>query len=146
MVKFFCDGGSRGNPGPAAAAFVVEEDGKVIYKGSKFLGKTTNNVAEYSAVVLALSWLEKNLDRVGTKNITVILDSELVAKQMAGFFKIKNENLRNYFLAAKTLENKIGIKITYESVRRTENTHADLLVNQTLDRVNKQNLFPKDSK
>lgn len=138
IIKIFCDGGSRGNPGPAAAAFVVEDGGKVIAKGSKFLGVATNNVAEYSAVVLALSWLENNSVK-NDQNVVIILDSELVSKQMSGLFKIKNENLRSYFLSAKKIERKIGAKVTYETVRRTKNILADHLVNQTLDSVNENN-------
>ena len=135
MIQIFCDGGARGNPGPAAAAFVVEENGKVIYKHSKYLKKATNNVAEYSAVVLALSWLNKNLPKArgGTTDIKIILDSELVAKQMSGVFKIKNENLRNYFFAAKSLEKKTGRRVVYESVSRNKNKLADFLVNKALD-------------
>jgi ribonuclease HI len=69
----YCDGGARGNPGPAAAAFAVIKDGKMFYKDSRFLGKATNNVAEYAAVVMALKWLsKKNLDN---KNILLILSS-----------------------------------------------------------------------
>lgn len=56
----YCDGGARGNPGPGAGAFIVEKEGKIIFKGSKYLGKTTNNTAEYQAVILALTWLIKN--------------------------------------------------------------------------------------
>ena len=147
MIQIFCDGGARGNPGPAAAGFVVEENGKVIYKHSKYLKKATNNVAEYSAVVLALSWLNKNLPKArgGTTDIKIILDSELVAKQMSGVFKIKNENLRNYFFAAfgrlfpyrlrpaKSLEKKTGRRVVYESVSRNKNKLADFLVNKALD-------------
>ena len=133
VAKIFCDGGSRGNPGPAAAAFVVEIEGKIISKNSKFLGKTTNNVAEYSAVVMALSWLNENLSQIPAAKLLMILDSELVAKQMSGDFKIKNENLRGYFLTAKNLERKTGISVEYHSVPRDKNKLADFLVNKELD-------------
>lgn len=133
MVKVFCDGGARGNPGPAASAFVVEVSGKVVYTESKFLGKATNNAAEYGAVIAALSWLQKNFPNA---EIEITLDSKLVASQMSGVFKIKNENLRNFFFAAKELEKKIDGKVVYKTVRRDQNKLADFLVNRELDGAN----------
>lgn len=131
-LQIYCDGGARGNPGPAASAFVVEKNGKVIYKEGRFLGNSTNNSAEYSAVLMAMRWLEKNIPN-GKKEIFFILDSELVAKQLAGFFRIKNENLRNYFFSIRELEKKIPATIFYKSVPRSKNRLADFLVNETLD-------------
>ena len=127
----YCDGGARGNPGPAAAAIVVEKDGKVIHKESKYLGRGTNNEAEYSGAILGLEWVSKNLTNEG--RITFILDSQLVANQLSGKFKIKNENLRNRYFTAKTLEKKISVGIIYESVSRERNKIADFLVNKELD-------------
>lgn len=131
-LKIYCDGGARGNPGPAASSFVVEKQGKVIHKESKFLGTGTNNVAEYNAVVLAVNWLDKNFNFPGEK-VLVVLDSELVARQLSGTYKIKNENLRNLFYTIKNLEEKISTKIIYISVPRSKNKIADFLVNKTLD-------------
>jgi ribonuclease HI len=130
-LKIFCDGGARGNPGPAAAAFVVEKEGKVVYKGSRFLGETTNNVAEYSAVLLAARWLKENSDKI--KEVTFVLDSELVCKQLSRLFKIKNENLRNLYFSIKEVEKTIPTVISYTSTSREKNRLADLLVNRTLD-------------
>jgi len=130
-LKIFCDGGARGNPGPAAGAFVVEKEGKVIFKGSKLLGKTTNNVAEYSAALLAIKWLKENSDKF--EEVTFVLDSELVTKQLAGLFKIKNENLRNLYFSIKEIEKGLPLKILYTSTTREKNRLADLLVNKTLD-------------
>ena len=127
----YCDGGARGNPGPAAAAIVIEKDGKVIHKESKYLGRGTNNEAEYSGVILGLEWVSKNI--TGTEKITFILDSQLVANQLSGKFKVKNENLRNRYFTAKTLEKNISAEINYESVSRDRNKIADLLVNKELD-------------
>jgi len=128
----YCDGGARGNPGPAAAAFVVEKNGKVIYKGSELLGRSTNNEAEYAGVILALRWLLKDISEV-PKHVVFVLDSELVANQLAGKFKVKNENLRNRFYTAKTLEEKVPAKIIFKTVARTRNKIADFLVNKALD-------------
>ena len=127
----YCDGGARGNPGPAAAAIVVEKDGKVIHKESKYLGRGTNNEAEYSGAILGLEWVSKNI--TGAEKITFILDSQLVANQLSGKFKVKNENLRNCYFIAKTLEKNIPAEINYESVSRERNKIADFLVNKELD-------------
>ncbi len=132
-LMIYCDGGARGNPGPAASAFVVEENGKVIYKESKYLGVATNNVAEYTAVIISLNWLVKNQEDFSSDTITFVLDSELVAKQLSGLFKVKNENLRNLFFTIKTLEKKVNKKISYANVLRSKNKIADFLVNEKLD-------------
>ncbi len=134
LTKIYCDGGARGNPGPAASAFVVEKEGKVIFKGSKFLGETTNNAAEYQAVILALGWLMTNSEKV-SEEIIFVLDSELVVKQLNGIFRVKNENLRNYFFTIKEMETKINFKISYTSVPRAKNKLADFLVNNLLDSI-----------
>jgi len=134
LTKIYCDGGARGNPGPAAAAFVVEKEGKIIFRDAKFLGVTTNNVAEYQAVIIAYGWLIKNLEK-NFKEIVFILDSELVVKQLKGIFRVKNENLRNLFFTVKKLKSKINLKISYVSVPRTKNKLADFLVNDLLDNV-----------
>ena len=132
LLKIYCDGGARGNPGPAAAAFVVERRGKVIFKSARFLGKATNNVAEYSAVLLAMRWLSR-FDPKDLSEVRFILDSELVAKQLAGLFKIKNENLRGLYFSVKEEEKKIPLSISFAAVPRNKNRLADLLVNRTLD-------------
>jgi ribonuclease HI len=131
-LKVFCDGGARGNPGPAASAFVVYKQGKQIHKGSKYLGESTNNVSEYTAVVLALEWLSKNTSE-DTETISFVLDSELVTKQLNGLYKIKNERLRDLAIKAKSLEKKIASRITYTWSPRSKNKIADSLVNEELD-------------
>ncbi len=130
MITIYCDGGARGNPGPAASAFVVYENSKEIYKASKYLGSTTNNVAEYNAVILALTYLSENELKDG---VVLILDSELVTKQMNGLYKVKNENLKNLFLKARQLEKNISTTITYKWSERANNKIADALVNKELD-------------
>jgi ribonuclease HI len=131
-IKIFCDGGARGNPGPGAAAIVVEKEGKVFFKHSKFLGKVTNNVAEYNAALLAFYWLNKNQDLLN-KETLLFFDSELVAKQLSGVFKIKNENLKMLFKKIKSLEKKIPTKILFFPIPRNKNKLADFLVNKELD-------------
>lgn len=133
-LKIYSDGGARGNPGPGASAFVVEKEGRVIHREGKYLGKTTNNLAEYSGALMGVGWLEKNIsDFKNIKKVNYFLDSELVVNQLSGKFKIKNENLRNLFYAIKEIEKRIPLKIFYHAIPREKNKLADLLVNKTLD-------------
>ena len=132
-----CDGGARGNPGPAASAFVVRVGGKIIYKNSSFLGVATNNVAEYGGVIAALKWVIENKEKVRGKNIIFFLDSELITKQLLGIFKTKNQKLKKLLITAKLLESKISGKLVYNLIPREKNTDADLLVNRNLDNQEK---------
>ena len=129
----YTDGGARGNPGPAAAGFVVyDENKKVIEKDGKFLGETTNNQAEYQAVILAL----QRAKDLGAKEIDFFLDSELVTKQLKREYKVKNAGLAPLFLKIWNLS--IGFrKITYTHVPRERNKEADAVVNEILDREQK---------
>lgn len=127
------DGGSRGNPGPSACAFVVEEGGKVLYKGSKFLGKATNNYAEYSGVILALDWLV-SLPITHPSSITFFLDSELIVRQINGKYKVKDENLKKLHTEVNNKIGKMAIEISFKNVPREQNKIADRLVNESLDK------------
>src|SRR3989344_4328983 len=102
-TKIYTEGGARGNPGFGAAAFVVLEDSKVIYKGSKFLGTVTNNEAEYTAVIIALEWLKKNLPKYFGREVRFFLDSQLVVQQLNGFYKVKSDNLKSLITTIKIL-------------------------------------------
>ena len=133
MTKVYADGGARGNPGPAACAFVVVEDGKIIHKDSKFLGTATNNVAEYSAVLLAHEWINKNNKNLSYENIVFFLDSELVTRQLRGVYKIKNDSLKKLATKIKKLEMTLEKNVSYSSVPRSKNILADKLVNEQLD-------------
>ena len=128
-AKLFTDGGSRGNPGPAAYAFVLEaEDGTVLDARGEAIGVATNNVAEYSALVAGL---ERAVE-AGVDELEVVSDSELMVKQMRGEYKVKNRALQDLFLDASRLGRKVG-KVRYTAVRREHNTLADGLVNEALD-------------
>ncbi len=134
------DGGARGNPGPAAGAFVVKNDaGVLLEKCGKYLGTATNNVAEYSAVLEALKWVKDRGSRLADQQaskVSFFLDSNLVVQQLEGLFKVKNENLRQYFIKVKQLEEELSsIKINYSYVPREKNWEADKLVNETLDNI-----------
>ncbi len=130
-AKLFTDGGSRGNPGPAAYAFVLEaEDGTVLDALGETIGVATNNVAEYSALVAGL----ERAAEVGVDELEVVSDSELLVKQMRGEYKVKNRALQELFLDASRLARKIQ-RVKYTAVRREHNELADSLVNEALDRA-----------
>jgi ribonuclease HI len=128
----FCDGGARGNPGPAASAFVIYQDKKEIVRENKFLGKATNNEAEYSAVLIAMEWLSQNVSS-DINEIIFNLDSQLVVRQLSGIYKIKENRLKIFVTKIKSLERKINKKIIYLHVPRLKNQTADELVNRAID-------------
>lgn len=128
-ARLFTDGGARGNPGPAAAAYVLEaDDGTLLAAHGEAIGVATNNVAEYRALVAGL---EQARD-LGVDELEVVSDSELVVKQMRGEYKVKNASLRELSLRAALLAREIG-DVRYTAVRREHNELADRLVNEALD-------------
>ncbi len=130
-ARLFTDGGSRGNPGPAAYGFVLEADnGTVLAAEGEPIGVATNNVAEYRALVAGLA---RALE-LGVTELEVISDSELLVRQMRGEYKVKNAALRELSVEAARLAREIG-KVTYSAVRREHNELADRLVNEALDRA-----------
>lgn len=126
----YCDGGSRGNPGPAASAFVATVGDEVIYKESKYLGIETNNVAEYSAVLIALNWIK---DTNPKEEVIVNLDSQLIERQINGLYKVKNERLQKLHTEVLTILKSINSTIKFVWNYRTDNELADNLVNEELD-------------
>ena len=129
MFKIYCDGGSRGNPGPAASAIVVVEDNSKIFSASKYLGISTNNVAEYTALLMALKYVYD--ERPGDE-VQIILDSQLVTRQMQGKYKVKDAKLLKLFQSAKEIERKLS-HVVYSWSAREGNEEADALVNVELD-------------
>jgi ribonuclease HI len=130
-ATLYTDGGARGNPGPAAYAYVLEaEDGTVLDARGETIGVATNNVAEYRALVAGL---ERAVE-AGVKELEVVSDSELVVRQMQGEYRVKNRALQGLFLQASELAREIG-KVSYRAVRREHNELADRLVNEALDRA-----------
>ena len=129
-ARLSTDGGARGNPGPAAYAYVLEaEDGTVLDARGQAIGVATNNVAEYRALVEGL----RRAAETGIDELEVISDSELLVKQMRGEYRIKNEALRALAAEADELARRVG-RVTYTAVRREHNELADRLVNEALDR------------
>ena len=130
-ARLSTDGGARGNPGPAAFAYVLEtDDGTVLAAHGEAIGVATNNVAEYRALVAGL---EKAAE-LGLDEVEVVSDSELLVKQMRGEYRVKNAALALLKEDAERLADRIG-RVTYRAVRREHNTLADSLVNEALDAI-----------
>ena len=129
-VTAYCDGGSRGNPGPAGyGVFVEGPDGERLAELSDYLGKTTNNVAEYSGLLAALAWALEQ----GHRRLRVVSDSELMVKQMQGRYKVNSADLRPLCEEAKRRAARLeGFRI--EHVLRGKNQRADRLANLAMDR------------
>jgi len=128
------DGGARGNPGPAAAAAVASEpDGPVLAEESAYIGETTNNVAEYRALVLGIELAR----RLGATEVEVVNDSELVARQVGGQYKVKHAGLRPLHREAMEALRSFD-RWSVRAVRREQNERADELVNAALDEADAQ--------
>ena len=128
-ARLFTDGGSRGNPGPAAYGYVIEaEDRTILASHGAAIGVATNNVAEYRAL---LAGLERAAE-VGVTELEVVSDSELLVKQMRGEYRVKNAALRELQAEAARMAASIE-RVTYTAVRREDNELADRLVNEALD-------------
>lgn len=138
QLYVFCDGGARGNPGPAAIGFIIKDSrGKTLVQKGEHIGKTTNNVAEYRAVIKALEWLIKQVVsfQQPASSINFFLDSKLVVNQLNGLFKIKNKNLQNLVIIIKKLEKKLSLPTVYRHISREKNFLADSLVNKVLNKA-----------
>ena len=128
-VRIYADGGARGNPGPAGiGAVLIDENGKKLEELSKYIGSATNNVAEYLAVIYGLT---EAIFR-GTKNVILNVDSQLVAKQLKGEYKVKDQNIRKYFGIALNLFRGFD-KVEVREIPREENKEADTLVNKAIN-------------
>ncbi|MBI2475196.1 ribonuclease HI family protein [Candidatus Uhrbacteria bacterium] len=132
-LRIYTDGGSRGNPGPAASAAVLKEiiagkEGKTIATASKSLGKTTNNQAEYMAIIIGLEKAKK----LGATNLEFYIDSELAYRQLKGEYKVKDPEIAKRFLEVKNLLHSFR-QVTFTHIRREKNKEADELVNKVLD-------------
>jgi ribonuclease HI len=124
------DGGSRGNPGPAAAGVVLRtaDDGTIIHQAGIFIGRATNNVAEYTGLIEAL----KRAEMLKATELEIVSDSELLVRQMNGVYRVKNEGLRPLFDEANRLARAFK-KLTIRHVRREENADADAMANKAMN-------------
>lgn len=130
----YTDGGARGNPGPAAlGAAIYNEKHELVHTISEYLGKTTNNQAEYQGLIAGLSACKK----LGASAVDCFLDSELLVKQMKGEYRVKNTDLKLLHEQARLLVN-IFHRITFRHIPREKNAMADQLVNEALDRELKE--------
>jgi ribonuclease HI len=131
MISAFCDGGSRGNPGKAAYGFVIKVDGKTVKEEGGYIGIATNNFAEYTAIIKALTWLK---DHYAGSDLNFFLDSQLASSQLSGLYKIKNSAIRDMVLQIRSFETEFG-QVKYTHIPRTQNKEADKLVNLALDNL-----------
>lgn len=130
-IIIFSDGGARGNPGPAGiGAVLYDENKKIVAEISQYLGETTNNQAEYKALIAAL----KEAKRLKAEELTCYLDSELVVKQLNREYKIKNKDLAPLFLEVYNLSLSFK-KISFIHIPREKNTVADSLANKAMDKA-----------
>lgn len=134
-IIIYTDGGSRGNPGPAGAGVAVaDEKGKILKEYSNFLGVKTNNEAEYEAVIFGLQKIKALLGKEKIKNteIEFRLDSQLIARQLNGQYKIEEERLFPLFIKIWNLKMDFG-PIIFNEITREKNKEADRLANEAMD-------------
>ena len=129
-VTIHIDGGSRGNPGPAAAAYVIRaaDDSTVLAEAGLYLGRATNNVAEYNGLLAGLQAAKT----LGAGSVAVFSDSELLVRQMMGVYRVKNAGLKPLFDEAQEVAAEFAT-CSFQHVRRENNVEADALVNRALN-------------
>lgn len=132
-LRIYTDGGSRGNPGPSGIGVAIHEmhgerEGKTIATLAEYLGRATNNQAEYQAIVRAF----QEARRLGADEVEVVMDSELAVKQLNGLYRVRNPDLAKLFLQVHDLRQQFA-RVSFRHVRREKNTEADALVNQAID-------------
>jgi ribonuclease HI len=134
-LNIFTDGGSRGNPGPSAYGFVIKQGIATVYEEGKTLGITTNNVAEYTAIIEALKHVRTNRESLGQySGITVHMDSLLACQQLNNIFRIKKPHLAELFIQVRAEERQVGAPVKYVHIPREKNKEADAMVNMALDK------------
>ncbi len=131
-ISIYCDGGARGNPGPAASAFVVYDNkNNLLYEYGVTIGNATNNQAEYQAVINALNWLKANDNNC---SVILYLDSLLIVNQLKKLYKVKDPVLKQKFQLISAILLNAGFKIAdYVYIPRNQNSRADFMVNLALD-------------
>jgi ribonuclease HI len=142
-IIIYTDGGARGNPGPAGIGVVIKDErGNLIKEYSKEIGEKTNNEAEYEAVIFALKKVKQlfGKDKVKKMNFEIRMDSELVARQLQGKYKIEKENLFPLFIKIWNLKIDFGF-ISFKEIPRSQNKQADRLVNEILIQKESPRMF-----
>ena len=133
-IIIYTDGGARGNPGPAGAGASIQKDGIEVAHVSKFLGKQTNNWAEYEALVLALEVAHQVFGSPIETEVSIRMDSELIVKQMRGEYRVKDVELKKQHERVRFLIHEAFPHISFHHVRREQNKRADELANEAMDR------------
>lgn len=134
MIRIFTDGGSRGNPGPAGAGGALYDGDAEVGSVSKFLGVQTNNVAEYEALRLSLEKACEIFGQPVSQEVHIYMDSELIVKQMKGEYRVKDAKLQVIHKKVKDILTASFSHVSFHHVRREENTRADALANEAMDR------------
>lgn len=127
-LTIYTDGASRNNPGEAGAGVYILRDGNAVEKIARYLGTTTNNIAEYTAAIIGL----ERAAQLGATGVRLFADSELLVKQLNGQYKVKNEGLKPLYARVKELIAKIG-KVEVQYIPRERNKEADALANKAID-------------
>ncbi|MEA3305863.1 MAG: ribonuclease HI family protein [Candidatus Omnitrophota bacterium] len=128
LLSIYTDGAARGNPGPAGAGVILKESDKMIKVIHKYLGDATNNVAEYSAVISGL----REAAALGYKNVVLYTDSELVARQLKGEYRVKNSSIKILFNKTISLINNFD-NVAVKKIDRAGNKEADKLANKAIN-------------
>lgn len=130
QIEIYFDGASRNNPGPAGVGGVIKEDGRVVKKYHRYLGKKTNNEAEYLAALLGIRVVKK----LGLKptRLVFIGDSSLIIEQLAGRFKIRNDRLKELYWQIREEILGLGSGVDFRHIKREKNRQADSLANQAI--------------
>lgn len=136
IINIWTDGGARGNPGPAAIGVVVKENNRIAYEMARRIGRSTNNQAEYKAVIVALEWLRSQKITSDQAEIEFRIDSELVVHQLNGQYKVKDEKMKKLHAQVRELILSIG-SADFNVVPRSQNKRADQLVNEALDSISR---------
>jgi ribonuclease HI len=127
--QIYSDGASRGNPGPSGIGAVILKDGKVLHEIAKYIGETTNNVAEYEALLAALDYCVKHK----LSPVEIMADSELIIRQLLGRYKVKHPNIIPLYQRAK--DYLVHLEVSgFKHVPREQNKHADRLSNEGIDK------------
>lgn len=131
-ITIYTDGGARGNPGPAAIGAVIDGLSSGRKALGEYIGEATNNVAEYRALIMALSYLKDSGEKIDS--VVCYADSELMVEQLNGGYKIKNTAIRGFFMEIQVLKSDLIVPITFHHIPRAKNAEADEIVNHVLDK------------
>ncbi len=133
-LRAWTDGASRGNPGDAGIGVIVKNDaGEVVLEERRYLGKVTNNQAEYTALIVCIEKVIAHADSLQCDALAVFADSELMVKQLKGEYKVKDEGLKVHYARVKELLNTARFTFTIAHVPRAQNKEADKLANEGID-------------